>query len=283
MEGALIDRNEIVEAAARTMEPLPVSARRLAMVIARPDFDIEEVEEVVALDEALTFRLLRLANSAASASRVSIGTVRDAVVRVGSGTVLSVATGKAVSNQLQRPLPIYGQLWTHSVGSALAAELVVRRSKVKLPPESFTAALLHDIGKLVLARFLGAERSKAAQARQAMESRLDQGLSHGDAESEVFGIDHCELGGLIARQWSLPDRLTDGIASHKAPAEADDVVCHVVRVSSAVAKSAEQTERAGPDGATGESLSRLGLAATHFETLTTDVADRLEDVLARYA
>ena len=156
----MLDQSALVRAA-YALDPLPASVSRLATLVARENWTVKEAEEVIALDQALTVKLLRLANSAAGASRIEIATVGDALVRMGVGVVLSMATGSSVQRLIRVGLPEYGlsegDLWRHSVAAALASEAAARVCQTVVPPESFTAALLHDIGKLVLVQFLDPE------------------------------------------------------------------------------------------------------------------------------
>ncbi|MCZ7527204.1 MAG: HDOD domain-containing protein [Acidimicrobiia bacterium] len=153
----MIDLDALAHAAS-SLDPLPASLSRLAGAVSRDIPDVDEITEVVGFDEALTATLLRAANSSWSASREPITTVRAAVVRLGSGTVLSMALGGNVRARMHQALPEFGleegDLWRHSVAVALAAELMPRFVRVALPAEVVTAGLLHDFGKLLMARFL---------------------------------------------------------------------------------------------------------------------------------
>ncbi|MDQ1385811.1 MAG: hypothetical protein QOG65_3190, partial [Actinomycetota bacterium] len=128
------------------------------MVAACESPDLAQIVDIVRYDQALTAALLRSANSSWSAARTEIATVRDAVVRLGAGPVLALALGVNVRGRMETAIPAYelaeGELWSHSVLAMLAAETL--RSHVgmshgghKLPAETPTAALLHDVGKLV--------------------------------------------------------------------------------------------------------------------------------------
>ena len=123
--------------AANDIEALPQSVTRLAALTAGDRWTLQDVEEVVRLDQALTLRLLRAANSAASASAVPIVTVRDAVVRLGIKTLLSLATAVGVQKRLKQGVPEFGlsegELWRHSVAAALAAESAQGFCEVSLP------------------------------------------------------------------------------------------------------------------------------------------------------
>jgi HD-like signal output (HDOD) protein len=272
-------------AAARTLDPMPRSVARLATVIARGDWAISEIEEIVSFDPALSGRLLQFANSAASASLVPVVTVRSAVIRMGVGTLLAFATATTTRRQLQRAIPEYGlgedDLWKHSVAAALAAELMQPFTRSPIPPEAFTAAILHDIGKLVLARFIDPPHLAALSAARQDLSRPD-----GDLELEVLGSTHATLGGLIAREWLLPDRLARGIEFHHTPDDGRDVLCDVVHVADAAANAlgigatldSRTRDRVLPSVA-----GRLGLTDDGFRRLCEKLSAQLGDMLERFA
>ena len=102
-----IDLDALAEAAA-CLDPLPASVVRLAGMVASGEPDLNEIAEIVSYDQALTASLLRSANSSWSATRTPITTVRDAVVRLGYGTVLSLALGVNVRRRMNQAIPAYG-------------------------------------------------------------------------------------------------------------------------------------------------------------------------------
>ncbi len=231
----MLDLQELIHKA-YDLEPIPMSGTKLASLISDPESTLESITEVVGLDQALAARALRAANSAASASHTTITTVKDAVVRLGRSTMLTLGFGTKVRQQLQQALPEFGlaenMLWRHSVAAALVAESIGSLGKTPIPPESYAASLLHDVGKLVLARFLDPD----------LLSYLQRAQSEGhcnplQAEMEILEVNHAELGGLVARHWGLPERIALGIQYHHNPTETHPLVCHVVCVANVIAKS----------------------------------------------
>lgn len=278
----MLDHTALVKAS-KNLAPLPATVTRLATLLATDHWSIADVEGIVRLDAPLTGRLLQYANSAASASLVPIGTVRDAIMRVGVGPVLSFATATTVQRELKRALPEYGlsegDLWRHAVATALASEVVVRAAQVEAPPETFTAALLHDVGKLVLARFLDAET-----LRYLARARDEGGDSSLQAEIEILGVHHGELGGLIAANWGLPPRLVAGIQHHHTPAAGRDVICDLVHVANVVAKRVGTGHVAAPADAVPDdaSLERLQIKAEGLAGIEQDVQERLASTVSRF-
>jgi putative nucleotidyltransferase with HDIG domain len=269
--------------AAHGLDPLPATVARLASLVVRPDWSLNEAAHLVEFDPALTGRLLRLANSAAMAGLSPVNTARDAIMRVGIGPALAFAAASGLRKQLKRALPEYGltdgQLWRHSVASALAVEPIARRAKVPVPPECFTAALLHDIGKIVLARFLSPDELKwLADARDL------GGMSNLQAELEVLGTTHAALGAQIAGHWKLPERLVAGVEHHHTPDEGDDVVCDVVYLANVAAKRIGEGVVRRPDevDASQASLARLGLTPAVWEDMVLTLPAAFEATLAQY-
>jgi HD-like signal output (HDOD) protein len=267
--------------AASQLEPLPTSSTRLAALVCSGTPELGQVVEIVQFDEALTASLLRSANSSWSSSRSEIKTVRDAVIRLGASPVLALALGMNVRRHLGDALPEYGlsegELWRHSVAASLAAELLAPRAAQRPPPETATAALLHDVGKLVMARFL--DRALLDELREHQE----RGEIRVDAEAAVLGIDHAELGGLIARSWALPDTLVRGIREHGRPRAGSDALVHAVYLADVLAKAVG----AGADDnadleAFAQAMGELGLTATDFDELQLLVGERLAEVERRF-
>jgi len=230
----VLDLHQLI-AKAYDLDPIPMSGTKLANLVADPESSLDDITQVVSLDQALTARTLRAANSAASAARSQITTVKDAVVRLGRSTIVTLGFGAKVRQQLQQPLPEFGLaenvLWRHSVAAALMVESLGVLGKVPVPPESYAAALLHDIGKLVLARFLDPETQE--YLRRAQEEGSCNPL---EAEMEILEVNHAELGGMIARHWGLPNSLALGIQYHHNPNQDLPFVCHVVCVANQMAK-----------------------------------------------
>ena len=285
LEIPMIELPALMEDAER-LAPLPQSSNRLASLLVGEEWDIKQVCEVVRLDEALTGRLLSVANSARSGARSEIATVDGAVMRLGTGTVLGLALGAAVRREYQCALPAYGLdeggLWRHSVASALAIEEASRFCERTLPPEAFATALLHDIGKLVLSRHLTDDMVEALHRAQG-EAAFDA-----ITEREVLAIEHAELGAVIVRNWRLPESIATGVEFHERPFEAPSDEGRVLATLVGLADAA--AVRAGapcggpePDPEfTPLHAGALGISAKGFAELCTAVEARLEDVLACY-
>ena len=273
---------------AQDLEPLPATASRLARLVADPNSEMKEIVEAISLDQALTVKVLRVANSASSGSINEISTVDRAVVRLGTGAVLSMAVAAGVRTRMLGAVPAYdleeGRLWEHSVAAALAAESMIGLPEATVPPETFTAALLHDVGKLVLGRFLDDDIQEFLR-----RSRIEGGRSGPEAETEVLNVNHAELGGLIASHWKLPRSICVGIQYHHEPDECGDeegleAVPWIVHLADLVAaRLGRGSDDAVPEEEVFERpLEALGMDERKFGKLIERTERRLEEVGERF-
>jgi len=278
----MIDLDLLIEST-NELAPLPASTVRLSQVISTPGSHLEEVVELISFDQALTVKLLRAANSAASGSTCRIGTVQEAVLRIGTAQVMALAVASSAKSMLQEGVPAYhleeGTLWRHSVAAAVAAEVAGSFCKVEVPPETFTAALLHDIGKLAMARFLSPEILHFIRCAQEVDH-----LGQLEAESLLLGVNHGELGGLVAQHWQLPPRVGHGIIYHHKPDEGLDVICHLTCLANIVAKYIEATldHRTFKIEVLPEVKECLSLTPKIIENYCASAVTRYEKVSCRY-
>ena len=231
----MIDLDEMAQAASR-LEPLPTSSTRLAALVCAGTPELGQVVEIVQFDEALTASLLRSANSSWSSSRSEIKTVRDAVIRLGASPVLALTLGMNVRRHLGDALPQYGlsegELWRHSVAASLGAELLAPRAAERPPRRDGDGGAAPRRGQArdgPVPRPLAPRRAARSSRRPASPGSTPR--------LAVLGIDHAELGGLIARSWALPETLVQGIREHGRPRPGSGGIVHAVYVADVLAKA----------------------------------------------
>lgn len=279
----MLDQNALAKCAYQ-LQPLPQSLNRLAALVAESEPDLRAIVQVIQFDPVITGKMLHVANSAYSGSRTAVATVKEAVVRLGSGCILRLIVGTCARPLLERALPAYGfskgELWRHSTLSALAAEVLTGYCTATVPPAAFTAALLHDLGKLILDPFLTPDL--LALLRRTMD---EGGLTLHEAEREVLGVHHGEVGGLIAQHWKLPDKILDGITYHHTPANGGTVIPFAVHVADAVANIvAGRWELSDlPRHNLAATWDRLAMREQDFQELHEAVSERFESLRERFS
>ncbi len=179
-----------------------------------------ELEDVIMRDQALSAKVLKVANSAYYGIPRTVETVSRATVLLGFQTVVGLALtvsvydtlwGAGKGNYLDRR-----ELWKHSLGVATAARLLADSANRKEGAVAFTAGMLHDVGKTILDNFLPEEYSKVVELCQK------DGIQMHEAESQILGATHADLGYRVARKWQLPEVLCESIRWHHNAAGADD-------------------------------------------------------------
>lgn len=212
-------RDEII-AKTRSVTSIPAAAMQAMKILQDPNANMGEVVQVIAYDPGLTSNILKLANSSYFGCSKAISSLRDAVVRLGAGNILKLVTASIANVALSRGIRGYnlapGELWEHSIATAVGAETLADLIKQKQSKLAFTGGLLHDIGKVVLGRFIDQRRFLAI-----MEI-LNSGKTFDDAETEVLGIDHAEVGAILLAQWNIPDALGMAVRWHHQPDQLPD-------------------------------------------------------------
>ncbi len=262
-----------IENEADTLPVLPRAVGRVIELISDPGVSAEAVAQVVVGDVALAAKVLRLANSTYYGFPRRVGSIREAVIILGTRALREVVMAAGAHGFLSRELPGYmlkaGELWQHSICAAMAAARLATRSTLVEEGDAFTAGLVHDVGKLVLAKHVGERYQEVL--------RGEEGLPFLEIERRLFGTDHAEVGAMIARRWSLPGRLEEAIASHHDPGQAklDPALAALTHVADWVAMMLGQG--VGADGLAYRfdpaAISSLGLDEAEILRVAGEVAD----------
>ena len=221
----MIERTEILS----SIKKLPTfspTVLRLAQLLNDPEAGPGEYESVVQVDMALTANLLRMANSAYFGFARKIGNVREAITLLGVRRLFELGAMAAVDAVVPATLPGYqidsSAYWCHSVAVAVLAERFAKERKLATPNLTFTAGLLHDIGKLVISSFLA---GRIADLRVALNSEK---MSLLQCERDLLGADHSEIGAELAVTWNLPDEVVHVISHHHEPSTMKDGKTEVI-------------------------------------------------------
>lgn len=222
----------------KQITPLSQSAMKLMDVIKREDYSLGEITRIVEYDPALTANVLKVVNAPAFGLGQPVTSLARAVAFLGDKTVVGIAIASCAPQVYNKALDGYqaenGDLWRHSLHTAIASRELVKHAKTTVSVEAaFTGGILHDIGKAVLHEFL--ENGSAALLAAIEEQNA---ANFADAERQNVGLDHAEVGLALATHWNLPAPLKQCIRFHHAPAEAEEpwrALVYAVHLGDAIA------------------------------------------------
>lgn len=249
---------------------MPGTAVKLLGLIDDPAMRVSQIEEILRHDPGLTANVLRLANSAYFGIPSKVGSIRQAVILLGLKRLIQMVIAACVSAIMDKSVPGYdlppGELWRHSIAASVAAEGLVKVLKVEAAEEIFTAALLHDVGKLVLGDFVKDEFKQ-------IETAVSEGIGFEMAEKIVLGTNHAEVGARILTKWLLPPEIVNAVQFHHAPEASEQLssMLDIVHVANFI--SMMIGIGIGRDGLqhqpSGEVTERLGLEPEHLEKVAS--------------
>ncbi len=209
----------------------PISPVGVQMIdaVQQPEVSMEKISNIVCQDLAIASNLLKSVNSAYYALPRKIDSVHEAVTYLGINKIYELVVLHALSNNIKSDCSAYAldavDLWQHSVGSAFVSRAI--GGMLGFNPNRlntlFTAALIKDIGKVVLQQFLPEKTDEMSKLIQ------DQNLSFDKAEQAAFGISHPEIGARIAEKWHLPQTIVDVIRHHHNSGDISDKTILIVQ------------------------------------------------------
>lgn len=252
--------SEIVERI-ESIGTVPTSVAQVFSLINDPKATIADFERVVRPDVGLTANLLSSANSAYYRVSREITSVRDAITRMGIRRVFEVTAGASFAKAVPSVLTGYGvsavSYWEHSVAVAVLSDRVGREAGFTYPDLAFTAGLLHDIGKIVIASWLDKNPSLRSP---------EGGLVSSELEHELLGANHTEFGEALCSKWNLPRDICGAARWHHAPGDAPSATLRYLGTVVMIADQAAHREGFGEGQAAGgeldpEALERLSLTS----------------------
>lgn len=253
----------------RTLPTLPGIVTKLNTLADNEKSSVQEMARLVSSDQVLSARILRLANSP-SYGFYRVATISNAMILLGVDVVKSLVLSSSIFEIMENSAL---GLWEHSLGAGVAANIIAKRLNLPDCEEIATAALLHDIGKVIIRLKLQDEYV------QLLMKSSQSGRPPQELERETIGTDHAEVGGWLGNNWFLPEKLVVPISYHHNVAAAP---CH--QVKTAVVHFADVLIKASGFGSSGNQFvpviqatawNKLGMT----EPLLAEIIEELEEKL----
>ena len=211
------DKVQAILDAVNLVPPFPQVVLKAVSLLEKPDTTASEVVEVIRFDPVITLRILKICNSAAFGLLRKVESLQHALVLLGSQRMKRILMTSGAFDALNGDHPGYGfepgELWRHSVACALMSQVLMKAAEEREDELLFTGALLHDIGKSVLSAY-------ADREHQSILQRIwSNNYSSLEAEREVLGLDHAQVGSMLSERWQLPQGIVTIIARHHDPVD----------------------------------------------------------------
>jgi len=197
---------------------LPTSVLRVLELMEFSDCCVSDLAKVISYDPPMAAKVLMIANSSFYGFKESIGTINQAITIMGFSALKNALFSMAVfdlfsSTTKGTDLP---GLWTHSISTATASKLLAQRFRYPNPEKAYTAGLLHDIGKIIIIKYLPMGALKAAEVAKAQRIKLES------AELQVLGATHADVGAWLLGKWKLPSTIVEAVRLHHQPTLSQD-------------------------------------------------------------
>lgn len=252
-----------------SLPTLPGIITKLNALSENDKSSVQEMARLVASDQVLSARILKLANSP-SYGFYKVSTISNAMILLGVNVVKSLALSSSIFEIMEKNSL---GLWEHSLGAGVAANIISRRLKLPECEEISTAALLHDIGKVIIRLNFGDDY------RHLLALIEEEEVSMLEAERKLLGTDHAEVGAWLAKSWFLPDKLIEPIGCHH-----DVAAAPTQQTKASVVHFADILIKASGFGFSGDDFvpliqpaawEKLGMT----ESILAEIVEELEDKL----
>ncbi len=191
---------------------LPIIYTKLTRLLQAPNTTVQTIGNIIAEDQAIAVKVLRLVNSAFYALPHKIGSLKHAIVLLGMSQVRNLVLATSTLQMFKEYKSAQSfdmqKFWEHSVGCAVAAKVLAEAAHLPSPDDIFSGGLLHDIGKLIHAIYLDEAFNAVISDVQEREVPMFE------SEKKIFGYDHTYTGKELAARWSLSQGTIEMIAHH---------------------------------------------------------------------
>lgn len=225
----MMERAEILVGAVDDLPTIPVVATQVIQMLDDPDVSVEEIADLMLSDQVMTARVMKLINSPIYRPAQEITSLKRALVYLGLRHIreLALTTSLISAFDADSGAIELNSFWEHSFGVGMVSKVIAQKAGYLDLEKAYIAGIIHDLGEVFLSNYL----------REPFQEVLDKIKNHPiklvDAEAEMLGTTHCEIGLCIARKWNFPEVYCEVISCHHNPLEAsiDPVLCAIVNLS----------------------------------------------------
>ncbi len=256
---------------------LPTIAMEVVELIDNPRTSAAKLGQVISSDQALTAKVLKIANSPFYGFPRKISTIEFAIIVLGFDALKEIVISISLVSALQKRSDQYfnaQHFWDHSIAAATIGRRLAKELGYRVSGEVFVAGLLHDMGITALHRYFNNE------FRRIVDILRDSELTTVEAEESVLGVTHGDIGGWLAERWNLPEHLIEAIAYHHQPmkAKVNVELVALVHCADVIAREILQLKTLFEKGAEFDPYALEILRLTDAEILKTKIEQYRDEV-----
>jgi len=223
-------KNAVLQDFMGVLPSMPQVVLKAQEVMSDPDSSFKELASVIATDQAISVRILKLANSAYYGLAGKVTSIGHASVLLGMRIFGEIVIMAGTSNMLSKTLKGYRveseDMWRHSLAVGIGSRLIASRKAPELANDAFVAGLIHDSGKIMLDEHV-------LKRRKSFEECMKDGQQpFFEVEQRILGFDHSEIGAEVFKSWGIPEILTAAVRYHHYPSRSqDNDLAHIVHMA----------------------------------------------------
>ena len=276
-------KKKILQTLTGVLPSMPQIVLKAQEILSNPDSSLKALASVIATDQAISVRALKLANSAYYGLAGKVTSIGHASVLLGAKTLGEIIMMAGTSGVMGNTLRGYGleseDVWRHSLAVAIASRFIAERAGSDMSNDAFMAGRIHDSGKIMLDQHMY-ERREAF--KDFMEKKGQQPVYK--AEQHMLGFDHSEIGAEVCESWGIPASLTEAIRYHHHPSRAPrNQLAYIVQVADTLAIKCGIGTLMEPDTVAFDkkSLKALGMDEEKILGIIPDVLKSVEMLAER--
>jgi putative nucleotidyltransferase with HDIG domain len=225
----MIDKASQLIAHIDDLPTIPVVAMRILALLDDPEVEVEQVADLMLTDQVMAARILKLINSPVYKPSHEITTLKRALVHLGLRHIREVVLTTSlleISGSASGALEVT-TFWEHSFGVGMVSKIIAEKVGYPDLDKAYISGIVHDLGEVLLGSCFPEE------FRQVQQSIKGKPLSLLEAELQLLGTTHAEIGLCMARKWNFPEAYCEVIGCHHDPSEAkaDRVLCAIVNLA----------------------------------------------------